>query len=44
VALLRYFKSQQLDAITAEDVETFKVKRSNEVGQRTRRVLRALPP
>ena len=39
-ALLRHFKSQRLDTITAEDVEQFKVKRSAEKGQKTRRALR----
>jgi integrase len=39
-ALLRYFRSQLLNATTAEDVEKFKVKRSAEKGQKTERLLR----
>lgn len=44
-ALLRHFKNQRLDAVTAEDVERFKTERASEqrasdVGKKNRRTLR----
>lgn len=38
--LLRYFKATPLDRISADDVETYKSKRSSERAQRTKRRLR----
>jgi integrase len=40
IALLRYFKNQPLDAITAEDVENYKAERALTRSQKTRRRLR----